>query len=316
MNHVQGSHRIVADDDCSAIDGLVRWDPGKSVWIAGMSLSALFFAPFFFSWSAFALFLATSAITLCFGHSVGMHRRLIHRSFDCPRPLEHFLVYLGTLVGMAGPVGMIRIHDLRDWAQRQVRCHDFFGHRHNFLRDGWWQLHCKMVLDRPPHFELETTLKNDRFYAALERTWMLQQIPLAILFYAVGGMNWLLWGICVRVAICVTGHWLIGHFAHRQGAQSWIVEGAAVQGYNVALAGFISMGESWHNNHHAFPGSAKLGLYAAEVDPGWWLIKTFEWLGLASNIKTPPELPYREELRDVRYRRRSLARALTETGAI
>ena len=69
--------------------------------------------------------------------------------------------------------------------------------------------------------------------------------------------GWVVWGICARVAVSVTGHWLVGHIAHREGSQSWIVEGAAAQGYNVRLAGFISMGESWHNNHHAYPGSAK-----------------------------------------------------------
>jgi fatty-acid desaturase len=70
-----------------------------------------------------------------------------------------------------------------------------------------------------------------------------------------------------------------------------------VQGYNVAVAGFISMGESWHNNHHAFPGSAKLGLFPGEVDPGWWLIKVFEALGLATKIKLPDDLPVRAEVR-------------------
>ncbi len=39
------------------------------------------------------------------------------------------------------------------------------------------------------------------------------------------------------VTVCVTGHWLVGHFAHREGDQSFIVEGAAVQGYNVRMAG-------------------------------------------------------------------------------
>ena len=95
----------------------------------------------------------------------------------------------------------------------------------------------------------------------------------------------------------MTGHWLVGHFAHREGSQSWIVEGAAAQGYNVRLAGFISMGESWHNNHHAYPGSAKLGLYPGEIDLGWGLIKLFEALGLVWAIKTPDDLPYRPELR-------------------
>jgi stearoyl-CoA desaturase (delta-9 desaturase) len=126
---------------------------------------------------------------------------------------------------------------------------------------------------------------------------MLQQLPWAVLCFAIGGWSWLVWGICVRVSVCVSGHWLIGHFAHREGGQSFIVEGAAAQGYNVAAAGLISMGESWHNNHHAYPGSAKLGLFPGQVDPGWWLIKTFEAMGLAWNIVTPDLLPYRKALR-------------------
>jgi fatty-acid desaturase len=296
MNLVAGSERIVADG-ADPVQGRVRWAPVKSLWIGSMTVAALGLGPVFFSWSALALFLATSAVTLCFGHSVGMHRRLIHSSFQCPLWLEHLCVYLGTLVGMAGPTAMIRIHDFRDWAQRQPDCHDYFCHRRSFWRDAWWQLHCELVLARPPRFRLEPRLANDRFYAFVERTWMWQQLPWALLFFAVGGWAWVIWGICVRVSVSVIGHWLVGHYAHRQGGQSWVVEGAAAQGYNVAIAGFISMGESWHNNHHAFPGSAKLGLFPGQSDPGWWLIKTFEALGLASNIVTPERLPHRASLR-------------------
>jgi fatty-acid desaturase len=138
---------------------------------------------------------------------------------------------------------------------------------------------------------------RDRFYRAVERTWMWQQLPWALLFLAIGGWGWVVWGSCARISVCVIGHWLVGHFAHRQGSQSWIVDGAAAQGYNVALAGFISMGESWHNNHHAFPGSARLGLLPGQIDPGWWLIRIFAVAGLATNIKTPADLPDRPELR-------------------
>ena len=42
--------------------------------------------------------------------------------------------------------------------------------------------------------------------------------------------------------------WLVGHFSHRKGTQSWTIDGVAAQGYNVGIAGAISMGESWHNN--------------------------------------------------------------------
>jgi stearoyl-CoA desaturase (delta-9 desaturase) len=239
-------------------------------------------------------------MTLCAGHSVGMHRRLIHNSFSCPLWLEYACVYLGVLVGMAGPIGMIRIHDMRDWAQRQPACHPFFGHRAGLLRDGWHQLHCTLHLAAPPAFRLEPRLAGDRVYAVLERTWMAQQLPWAVLLFALGGMPWLVWGICARVAVCVTGHWLVGHFAHREGGQSWIVEGASVQGFDVRVAGLISMGESWHNNHHAFPGSARLGIEPGQVDLGWLLLRLFARMGLAWDIVLPEHLPRRPMLRRVR----------------
>lgn len=299
MRLVTGSERIVIHEASDPVEGRVRWSPVKSVWIGSMSIAALVLGPIFFSWVAFLLFLATCGITLCAGHSVGMHRRLIHNSFECPLWLEYFCVYLGVLVGMAGPIGMIRIHDMRDWAQRQQNCHDFFAHRAALLRDGWHQLHCELVLNNPPSFRLEPRIENDRVYAWMERTWMWQQLPWALLFFAIGGMSWLVWGISARVAVCVTGHWLVGHYAHREGEQTWLVEGACVQGFDVRIAGLISMGESWHNNHHAFPGSAKLGLESGQVDLGWLLLRVFERMGLAWNIVTPEHLPHRRELRRV-----------------
>jgi stearoyl-CoA desaturase (delta-9 desaturase) len=297
MKLVPGSERMLADERCDPVDGTVRWAPAKSLWIGSMTMAAIALGPFWFSLDAVLLFIATSAVTLCFGHSVGMHRRLIHASFECPLWLEHLCVYLGTLVGMAGPIGMVRIHDFRDWAQRQPACHDYSAHRAGFWRDAWWQLHCRLVLTHPPRFRLEPRLANDRFYAVVERTWMLQQLPWALLFFAIGGWGWVIWGICVRVSVCVTGHWLVGHFAHRQGGQSFVIDGAAGQGYNVAYAGLISMGESWHNNHHAFPGSAKMGLFPGQIDLGWCLIRAFEALGLATQVKTPADLAFRPELR-------------------
>jgi stearoyl-CoA desaturase (delta-9 desaturase) len=299
MQLVPSSERIHAVAAANPALGSVRWAPIKSLWIGGMTATAIILGPFYFSWSALGLFLVTSAVTLCFGHSVGMHRRLIHNSFECPLWLEYLCVYLGTLVGMAGPIGMIRIHDFRDWAQRQPACHDYFAHRRHFWADAWWQLHCELVLAHPPLFRLEPRLRHDRIYAVMEKTWMWQQLPWAILFFAIGGPAFVIWGICARVSTCVIGHWLVGHYAHRQGEQSWIVEGASVQGHNVVIAGLISMGESWHNNHHAFPGSAKLGLFPGEIDLGWGLIRSFEMLGLAWAIQTPEIMPSRAALRSV-----------------
>jgi stearoyl-CoA desaturase (delta-9 desaturase) len=56
------------------------------------------------------------------------------------------------------------------------------------------------------------------------------------------------------------------------------------------------MGEAWHNNHHAFPSSARLGIRPGEIDPGWWVLMAMQRLGLAWNIKTPEMLPPRPNL--------------------
>ncbi len=296
MDWAKGSERIIATTSSDAIDGYVRWSPAKSIWIGSMTLAALILCPALFSWGAFGVFVFLSAVTLCAGHSVGMHRRLIHNSFSCPLWLERALVYSGVLVGMAGPFGMMRQHDLRDWAQRQSNCHDYLCHGRGFWLDGFWQLHCDLHLTHPPDFQPEPRVADDRFYASMERTWMWQQLPVAACLYALGGWGWVAWGVAARVTACVTGHWLVGHFAHKQGPMRWRVLGAGVQGHDVPIAALLSMGESWHNNHHALPGSARLGLHEDQPDPGWWLILVLRRLGLAWDIRTPETLPARSAL--------------------
>lgn len=296
MDFVAGSERIIPKPNTSPLLGQVVWQPVKSIWIGSMTAATLLLAPLFFTWDAFFVFLALTSITLCAGHSVGMHRRLIHNSFECPLWLEHMLVYLGVLVGMAGPYGMMRQHDLRDWAQRQTECHDYLCHRRRFWQDAFWQLHCELTLENPPEFHPEGRVANDRFFRFLERSWMWQQLPIALVLFVLGGWAWVIWGVAVRVTVGVTGHWLVGHFAHNKGPRTWHVEGAGVQGFDVPIAGLLSMGESWHNNHHAFPGSARIGHTLEQPDPGWWIISVLNFLGLAWNIRTPETMPVRFEL--------------------
>lgn len=291
--------RMRALPGSSAVAGRVVWAPAKSLWTGGMTLVAVIGGPLTATPEAVALFLATAALTLCAGHSVGMHRLLIHRSFEAPRWLERTLVYLGTLVGMAGPIGMIRAHDIRDWAQRQRACHDLHAHWKGFLRDAWWQMHCVVRLEHPPLFVVEERVAGDPFYRVLERTWMLQQLPWAVLFYALGGLPFVVWGIAVRIAVSLTGHWLVGHVAHRDGHQGWRVDGVAVQGYNVPRVGLITFGEGWHGNHHAFPESARLGIERGQTDPGWWLIQGLSRLGLATRVREPADIEPRAGLRRI-----------------
>ena len=69
-----------------------------------------------------------------------------------------------------------------------------------------------------------------------------------------------------------------------------------MQGYNVPYCGIVTMGEGWHNNHHAFPTSARHGLGPGESDPGWWVLLALKKFGLVSNLKTPEMLPHRPNL--------------------
>lgn len=305
--------RMISSPGSDATGGMVKWVPAKSLWTGALTLIALILGPLTITPDAFLLFLITSAVTLCAGHSVGMHRLLIHRSFAAPRWLERLLVYLGTLVGMAGPFGMIAAHDIRDWAQRQRECHDLYAHRRSFFIDAWWQMHCAVKLDHPPLFTIEPETHNDPFYRFLERSWMLQQLPWAFLFFAIGGLPWLVWGIAVRVSVSLTGHWLIGHFAHRRGHQGWAVDDVAVQGYNIKYVGLVTFGECWHGNHHAFPGSARLGVEPGQTDPGWWLISILKKLDLARNVKQPQDLAPREGLRRLNS---STANRLLDLGTV
>jgi len=285
-------HRDVSD----VCDGVVRFSPAKAAWFFFMAGGAVIGGALTASLPAVALFVTSTAVVLLFGHSLGSHRKLVHDSFQCPRWLEYLLVYLGVQVGLAGPIGLLRQHELRDYAQRLPVCHDYLRHGQSFWRDAWWQLACELRLAREPRLVLEPRVADDRFYRFLERTWMAQQLPWALLFYVWGGWAFVIWGVCARVTAGVFGHWLIGYFAHNHGEMHRVVRGAAVQGRNIRWTSLLTMGECWHNNHHAFPGSARLGLHDREWDPGWWALLALRRIGWAWNLRLPEHLPPREEL--------------------
>src|SRR6185503_7127973 len=151
-----------------AVTGRVVWSPAKSLWNMTMLAGAIGLAPLFVTPGAVAMFLVTTYCSLLLGHSVGMHRRFIHRSYSCRKWLERALVYVCVLVGVAGPFAILRIHDERDWAQRQTACHDFFAHRRSPLLDLFWQLNCRFRFARPPVFAIEPEFAQERSGAGVE----------------------------------------------------------------------------------------------------------------------------------------------------
>ncbi len=282
--------------NASSTDGKVIFDRNKLIWNLPIILLSLVFAPLTFSLDALFLCISLTYLSLLIGHSVGMHRMMIHRSFKANKGVERILIYIGVLVGMSGPFGIIKIHDLRDWAQRQSKCHPFFAHTENYLRDIFWQLTCTFKFDKPPHINIESNLADDKFYSFLENTWKWHQLIIAIPLYLIGGWSWVVWGILVRISLSIIGHWSITYFCHNPGKGNWDVKGASVQASNLSGLGLITYGECWHNNHHAFPESAKIGIERNQMDPAWWLIKALSKMEFIYDVQLPRKVEQRDDL--------------------
>ena len=277
-------------------EGRVQFNTRKSLWNIGMIVCAICFAPFTFSLSSMILFLVLTYTTLLVGHSAGMHRMMIHRSYECIKPIERLLIYIGVLVGMSGPYGIIKIHDLRDWAQRQEACHDFFSHKQGYIKDLWWQLTSTFNFNITPIINIENKYSSDSFYQHLEKYWQLHQTLFAVLLYFIGGWTFVVWGVFVRISVSIIGHWTITYICHNPGPGKWRVKKAAVQASNIPGLGFLTYGECWHNNHHAFPESARIGLEKGQNDPTWNFILLLKHLGFAYNIGLPRKEASQDDL--------------------
>ena len=283
-------HRIEAGKACP-VRGRAVLDGLKILWTGSLILLGLCLAPFFTNLAAISLGLGLTYVTLLLGHSVGMHRMMIHRSFKAVTWVRYSLLYLGTLVGIGGPSAVIKIHDTRDWAQRAPICHPYFSHERGFWRDISWQLFYRFEFDHPPQIKLEPEISDDPFLNHLDKYWRVHQFALTGGLYLLGGVPFVVWGICLRVAISTIGHWTVTYICHNSGPGRWDVKGAGVQASNLKLLGWIggllTHGECWHNNHHAFPESAQIGLEAGEFDPAWIVISGLEKLGLAYDVSRP-----------------------------
>lgn len=94
----------------------------------------------------------------------------------------------------------------------------------------------------------------------------------------------------------VVGHWTVTYFCHNPGPGKWRVKNVAVQASNIPGLGLLTYGECWHNNHHAFPESARIGLEKGQHDPAFWFISAMGKLGLVHNVKMPRAIGQRDDL--------------------
>jgi stearoyl-CoA desaturase (delta-9 desaturase) len=85
--------------------------------------------------------------------------------------------------------------------------------------------------------------------------------------------------------VSVLGHWFVGYRAHKHGHVRYALDGSAEMGRNLTLLGVLSFGEGFHNNHHASPGSARMGEARYELDLGWYTLLALERLGLVHDLE-------------------------------
>jgi stearoyl-CoA desaturase (delta-9 desaturase) len=114
-------------------------------------------------------------------------------------------------------------------------------------------------------------------------------VPALVGWALIGGwygfVSGLVWGGAVRIVLLHHVTWSINSICHLWGRRRF---NSRDESRNVWWLSWISFGESWHNNHHAFPSSAFHGLRGLEIDPGGWVIWTLEKCGLAWSVVRIP----------------------------
>jgi fatty-acid desaturase len=112
---------------------------------------------------------------------------------------------------------------------------------------------------------------------------------LGALVWAPGGLDAVLVCLCPRTAAGILGHWFVGYAAHAWGERRYVIRGAKESGTNTWILGVLAFGEGFHNNHHAYPESARMGLKPHEIDLGWLSLRAFEKLGWVRDVNNGPE---------------------------
>ena len=270
------------------VKAATRRKPGG--WITGTGLAVVHigalcaFIPGTFRWSAVAVAVALYLAFGAWGICLGFHRLLTHRSLTLPKPLEYAVAILGTLALQGGPIEWISTH-------RAHHAHtDREGDPHDIHRGllwshmEWLYRHNDARLTKAEQDRLAPDLANDPFYRFLENTYVLWQVALAAVLFVAGGWPFVIWGVFVRAVVTYHITWLVNSAAHYTGYQTFRTGDKSTNNWWVAI---LAWGEGWHNNHHAFPFSARHGLRWFEIDFTWWTIKVLAWMKIARDVKLP-----------------------------
>jgi stearoyl-CoA desaturase (Delta-9 desaturase) len=250
-----------------------------------------------FSWVELGLLIGMYFATAV-GITVGFHRLFTHRAFETNRAVQFVLCGLGSMA-VQGP--------LLTWVAQHRRHHqlsDAPGDPHSphlhergllGLLGGIWHAHMGwfFIPDAPDLASYVKDLRQSRclrIASALFPLWVLLGLLIPTGLGALLTGSWmgalcgLLWGGLARIFLVHHVTWSINSVCHLWGRRPYPTSDRSRNNF---LFGILALGEGWHNNHHAFPTSARHGLRWWQIDVSYWIIRALAGFGLAWKIKLP-----------------------------
>ena len=231
------------------------------------------------------------------GITAGFHRLLAHRSFKTNRVVQFILALMGSMAVQGGPLWWVahhRHHHAETETEEDI---------HSPVTHGMWQAHMGWMMSDAAFNEKGANSRDLHKFPEIKflqrhYVWLILAQP-AILFgigaalgeaYNTSGLQMMVWGFFISTVFTWHVTFMVNSVCHRWGSQPFEAGDAST---NNLFIGVLAFGEGWHNNHHFYPSSARHGLRWWQLDVTWWLIRTLELLGLASDAKIP--LEFRKE---------------------
>ncbi len=234
------------------------------------------------------------------GVTVGFHRLLTHRAFQTYPWLERTFAVIGSLSVQGSVMDWVADHR-KHHAHTDVEGDPHSPHiGHGSGLRGLWHAHVGWLLETQGQADWKryaTELYEDPAMRRIGRRfpWLVLAsllIPTLAGFAlhgltAAGALRGYVWGGLVRIFFVHHVTWSVNSVCHFFGKRRFNIEDHST---NVGWLALLSLGESWHHNHHAFPRSAYHGLRPWEIDPSGLIIGAMERVGLAWNVtRIPPE---------------------------
>ena len=235
------------------------------------------------------------------GNSVGFHRLFTHKSFETTAWLRGTFAILGSMA-MQGPVTQWvtdhrKHHALSDVDGDPHSPHAGHGDGVRGAMKGFAHAHVGWLFTlkgMERGWQYGRDLYEDRLIRRIDRLYLLWIVVTFglpfVVGYLAGGMSWtvgleaLVWGGLVRVFAYQHATFSVNSICHMFGQRAYRSRDESRNNWVIAL---LTMGEGWHNNHHAFPSSARHGLDRLQLDVSWWTIRALEKIGLAWDVKLP-----------------------------